>query len=254
MIRTAPIRAARPSAACLVGIGQGGPDKPLPLGRFGRSPFVRRYRTPAALLGALQGGEVAAAVRGTLAADEIAATLRSTPHGGRIQRGALLEPAAQVGVLLGPVGITEGRGAAARARFGLQAARELALHGLLTEAPLIAVLSIGRPQDAPRGARIAKSLRESERVVRQLRERGLDAFHAGVSLEDVLGHADIVIAPDGAAGNLAFRALHLTAGMPSLGGVLVGSPLRFVDTSRARTTFEDPLRLAAFLGRGGIAP
>jgi len=207
-----------------------------------------------ALLRALQAGEIAAAVRGTLAADEVAAALRPTPHGARIQRGALLEPGAQVGVLLGPVGITEGRGADARARFGMQAARELAMHGLLTEAPLIAVLSVGRPQDAARGARIARSLRESERVVRKLRDRGLDAFHAGVQIEDVLGQADIVIAPDGAAGNLAFRALHLTAGMPSLGGVLVGSPLRLVDTSRARTTFEDPLRMAAFLGRGGIAP
>jgi predicted methyltransferase MtxX (methanogen marker protein 4) len=215
---------------------------------------VRPYSTPGALLDALQRGEVAAAVRGTLPADEMIEALRSTPRGARIQRGALLEPAPELGVVLGPVGIAEGRGAQARARFGLAAARELALHGLLSESPLIAVLSIGRAQDAGRGARIARSLRESERVVRRLRERGLDAFHAGVQIEDVLRNSDIVIAPDGAAGNLAFRALHLAAGVPSFGGILVGSPLRFVDTSRARTSFEDPIRLAAFLGRGGVAP
>jgi predicted methyltransferase MtxX (methanogen marker protein 4) len=68
-----------------------------------------------------------------------------------------------------------------------------------------------------------------------------------VQLEDVLSDCDVVVMQDGAAGNLAFRALHLVAGMPSFGAPVLGLPFDLVDTSRARTSFEDPVRLAAFL-------
>lgn len=207
-----------------------------------------------ALLRALETGVLQAGVRGTLPAEGVVRAFEKQRWGRHLQRGVLLEARAGQGVLLGPVGITEGRGAAARARFGLQAASKLSAHGLLTEPPLVAVLSLGRPEDASRGARVARSLKESARVVDLLQRRGVDAFHVGVQLEDVLFDADIVIAPDGAAGNLAFRALHLAAGMRSFGGVLLGSPLAFVDTSRARASFEDPLRLAAYLARSARAP
>lgn len=248
------VAAARPGRRCAVGVGRASPADRLALGRFARSPFVRPVDDAEALLRALETGVLQAGIRGTLPAEAVVRALAKHRWGHRVQRGALLEPRAGQGVFLGPVGITEGRGASARARFGLQAASKLSDHGLLTEPPLVAVLSLGRPEDAPRGARIARSLKESARVVELLQRRGLDAFHAGVQLEDVIFDADIVVAPDGASGNLAFRALHLAGGMRSFGGILLGSPLAFVDTSRARASFEAPVRLAAYLASSGHAP
>lgn len=200
------------------------------------------------MVNALDSGEIDGAVRGNLPAKETSQAFDARHRGAAIQRAVLFEPKAGIGVLFGPVGITEGQGANARVAFGAGAVKLLLERGLSTEDPLVAVLSYGRAEDASRGARTASSLRESERVAKRLRAQGVDAFSAGVQLEDVLADADVVVAPEGTAGNLVFRALHLVGGMPSFGGLLVGSPLAFVDTSRARASFEDPVRLAAFLG------
>jgi len=244
---TRAIRTARPNAGRPVAIGRAAGNLALRLGRFENSPHVRTFGTARALVGALESGRVAAAVRGTLPAKRVVQQLERLAGGNPLCRGALLEPRPGRGVVLGPVGITEGGSAAARARFAVEAAGLLARAGLLSEPPLVAVLSIGRPEDAGRGAAVARSVAQSAHVVKLLESRGLDAFSAGVQLEDVLFDADIVVAPDGASGNLAFRALHLTAGMRSFGGLLLGLRLPFVDTSRARASFDDPLRLAAYL-------
>ncbi len=164
-----------------------------------------------------------------------------------LERAVLLEARSGQGVLFGPVGVAEGRGAAARTRFSLEAARSVEMLGLLSEPPLVAVLSLGRRDDARRGRHVARSIAESARVVSRLQQAGLDAFSAGIQIEEVLRDADIVVAPDGATGNLAFRALSLVGGLRSFGALVLGFALPFVDTTRSRASFEDPLRLAAFL-------
>lgn len=193
-------------------------------------------------MGALRAGKVAAGVRGALPPGEMMAAI-----GRSAGRAVLLEPRAGQGVLFGPVGVVEGRGPASRARFGALAARALVRYELATEDPLIAVLAYGRAEDASRGANVARSLREADKVVERLRRRGLDAFNAGAQIEDVMADADVVVAPDGASGNLAFRAMHLTAGVRSFGAIVLGAPFPFVDTSRRRASYEDPVRFASFL-------
>jgi predicted methyltransferase MtxX (methanogen marker protein 4) len=243
MIPTAPIHRSRPSPAARVGIG--GPKAPA--GRLRVGQGLARYPDARALVAAVRAGRVAAGVRGALPAGAFIDALGAdAPH---VQRGALLEPRRGRGVVLGPVGVMEGRSAGARARFAQEAAALLLHAGLLTEDPLIAVMAQGRPEDAPRGAPVARSLAQGHEVARRLERQGLDAFEAGVLIEDVLAHADIVVAPDGAAGNLLFRTLHFIAGVPSYGALCTGTKLTLVDTSRGRTSFEQPIRLAAYLAR-----
>jgi predicted methyltransferase MtxX (methanogen marker protein 4) len=194
---------------------------------------------------ALARGKIRGAVRGDLEAADFVRAFSQEASG--FQRGVFLEPKADNGVVLGPVGITDGVGTSARVAFATDAAEALERAELVTEDVLVAVLSIGRKRDASRSAAIAASLKESEAIVKALVAQGLDAFHAEVMLEDVIHSADIVVAPDGAAGNLAFRALHLVGGMRSYGALCLGGPPTLVDTSSARRSYEDPLRLAAYL-------
>ena len=254
MIPIAPVALARPLAASPVGIGCASLGEALPLGALARSKGLFRLEGASALISALRAGRVGAAVRGTLPAAEFMAALEGAAGPRRLQRAVLFEPKRGQGVLLGPVGISEGRGQAARAAFAGQACRLLGGRGLLTEAPLVAVLSVGRREDGGRGPQVARSLRESERVVGRLLASGVDAFSAGVQIEDVIRDVDVVVMPDGAAGNLAFRALHLVAGMRSFGAPVLGLPFDVVDTSRSRKSYADPLRLAAFLASSpGVA-
>jgi predicted methyltransferase MtxX (methanogen marker protein 4) len=252
MIDTRAIGRCAPGPEAVVGLGAAPGVGPPKAGGLSRSPFLRTYAEAPALVRALRGGAVGAGVRGTLAPAAVLAAL-APPAGRGLSRGVLLEPRPGQGVLFGPVGITEGRGVVPRGSFAAWAARTLIDYGLSSEDPLIAVLSSGRSEDGPRGAHIARSLAESARVVEGLEKRGLDAFHAGAQVEDVIGHADIVVAPDGASGNLAFRALHLVCGMRSFGALVLGARAPFVDTSRSRASFEDPVRLAAFLASAAAA-
>jgi len=254
LIPLSVVGSSRPSAECPVGIGCKARRERLPLGPFGRSAGVRKLEGAPALLRALRDGRVAAAVRGTLPAAAFLSALAGAPGAKGLQRAVLLEPKRGRGVLLGPVGISEGRGARAREAFAKAACGLLRDRGLLTEAPLVAVLSVGRSEDAGRGPHIARSLAESARVVRGLQACGLDAFAAGVQIEDVLADCDVVVMPDGAAGNLAFRTLHLVGGMRSFGAPVLGLPFDVVDTSRSRSSYADPLRLAAFLAASRSAP
>lgn len=247
MISTKPVRDARPLPSAPIGIGRA-PGGPAPaLGRFARSKAVRTFEGADALLEALESRQVACAIRGMLPAEPVMRAIAPRALGEVLERAVLLEARPAQGVLFGPVGVAEGRGATARTRFASEAARTLLELGLLSEPPLIAVLSLGRREDAGRGRHVAHSIAESAHVVARLQKAGLDAFWAGIQLEEVLRDADIVVAPDGATGNLAFRALCLVGGLRSFGALVLGFPLPFVDTTRSRASFEDPVRLAAFL-------
>lgn len=243
MIPTHPLRRSRPSAAAPVGVG----GRRAPAGRFRAGRGLVRYPDARSLVRAVRRGDVGAGVRGSLPAGAFVKALGK--DGAHLQRGVLLEPRPGRGVVLGPVGVVEGATAGARARFAQEAAALLLHARLLTEDPLIAVMATGRPEDASRGPAVARSVAQAQSVVRRLERQGLDAFSAGVLLEDVLLGADIVVAPNGASGNLLFRALHLVAHVPSFGALCTGTRLALIDTSRARASYEQPVRLAAYLAR-----
>ena len=186
----------------------------------------------------LADGEIEGAVRGNLPAGR---TMRAVAERFdiRVRRLALLELSGWA-FLLGPVGIDEGETASDRLGLVLGGAKLLQEMGI---APKAAVLSGGRMEDRGRCERVDLSLGEGEFIAARAREAGLQARHKGILIESCRGD-DIVMAPDGIAGNLIFRTLLLLCGANSFGAPVLMEKI-FVDSSRARGSFDGPVMLAS---------
>lgn len=186
----------------------------------------------------LAAGEVEGAVRGNLPAGRTMQAL-AEQFEIRVMRLALLELSGWA-FLLGPVGIDEGETVQDRLGLVLEGAKLLQQMGV---APKAAVLSGGRMEDRGRCERVDCSLAEGEQIAARAREAGLQARHKGILIESCRGD-DIVIAPDGISGNLIFRTLLLLCGANSLGAPVLMEKI-FVDSSRARGSFDGPVMLAS---------
>jgi predicted methyltransferase MtxX (methanogen marker protein 4) len=204
------------------------------------------HRDPAGLVDALVEGRVDAAVRGTLSAHETLPLLRDAAGTDRaIDRVALVDLGGRRTFLLTPVGIDEGVDLQERWTLLEGAARLATTLGAI---PRVAVMSMGRAEDAERGEAIAVSARECEALRSAAESAGFEAFCAGIQLERAVEDANVVVAPDGVTGNLIFRALHLVAGHDSWGAVALGvTPLVFVDTSREKADYLGAIHLARAL-------
>jgi predicted methyltransferase MtxX (methanogen marker protein 4) len=188
-----------------------------------------------------------AVVRGTLSTNDVIPRLLEGASITSARRAALIHIGQEDAFLLAPVGIDEGDDAAARWQL-LQDASELAI-SLGSEAH-VAVMSKGRDEDARRGAGIARSVRECHELRDRALERGYEAECVGILLENAVGTANVVIAPDGVAGNLVFRSLHYVAGNESWGALAMGLlPLVYVDTSRGKDDFIGAIRFARAIAR-----
>ncbi|MBW1867163.1 MAG: hypothetical protein JRI38_05395 [Deltaproteobacteria bacterium] len=110
----------------------------------------------------------------------------------------------------------------------------------------VAVLSGGRFEDAGRSEIVDKSLADGEVVAERLCELGIDAKHYGILIEDAIGDANVIVAPDGITGNLIFRTLTFLGGGGGFGAPVLAD-LVFVDTSRVKVKFSDAIILASAL-------
>ena len=108
----------------------------------------------------------------------------------------------------------------------------------------IAVMSGGRSGDKGRNASVDRSIGDALLLVERLLAQGYDAYHAEILLESAVKEANMVIAPDGMSGNLIFRALHFLGGCKALGAPVLNMEKVFIDTSRAKTDFNDSIALA----------
>ena len=186
----------------------------------------------------LAAGEIEGAVRGNLPAGR---TMRALAEQFqiRVRRLALLELSGWA-FLLGPVGIDEGESMPDRLELLLGGAKFLQSMGVVPQA---AVLSGGRMEDMGRCERVDRSLLEGELIAARAKEAGLLACHKGILIESCRGD-DIVIAPEGVSGNLIFRTLLLLCGGQSYGAPVLMDHI-FVDSSRARGSFDGPVMLAS---------
>ncbi|MHB8119145.1 MAG: methanogenesis marker protein Mmp4/MtxX [Methanothrix sp.] len=186
----------------------------------------------------LAASEIEGAVRGNLPAGR---TMRAVAEQFqiRVRRLALLELSGWA-FLLGPVGIDEGETLPDRLELLLGGAKFLQSMGVR---PRGAVLSGGRMEDMGRCERVDRSLAEGELIAARAQEAGLQARHKGILIESCRGD-DIVIAPDGICGNLIFRTLLLLCGAQSYGAPVLMDQI-FVDSSRARGSFDGPVMLAS---------
>lgn len=207
-------------------------------------PIVDSFDDPRLLVRALKNGTVDAAVRGTMSSAKILGELRIEFGLKEIMRTAVLEDSKGKPFLLTPVGIDEGVDMDSRLRLVLSSLSYFSAAGWRLE---VAVLSKGRQEDRGRSKEIETSLDEGERLVQRLKKDGLKVEHRTILLEDAVAKADLVVAPDGISGNLIFRAMHFVGGGKAYGAPVVNMKRVFVDTSRAKSDFMDPILLAAGL-------
>jgi len=195
------------------------------------------------LVDRLVGGRIDAAVRGTLGATKTLGYLKSALGVSRLARLALLTTADGVPFFLVPVGIDEGNSVADRVDLVYRSVNAIRRFGIIEK---VAVLSGGRFEDAGRSEIVDQSLADSEVVTGMLCERGIDAKHYGILIEDAIRAANVIVAPDGITGNLIFRTLTFLGGGGGFGAPVLAD-LVFVDTSRVKVKFSDAIMLASAL-------
>jgi putative methanogen marker protein 4 len=235
------------ASECIVGIGVPDPVLRTTAARLlekGCRVRLESYDSAGELVIALKNGRIDCAVRGTLPSTEVLAGLKDQFGLKTIARVALLADRMRKPFLLAPVGIDDGR--TMEERLGL-ARQTQSYFSELGWRLTVGVLSKGRAEDAHRGEDIKSSLEEGELIARELADAGVDASHYTILIERAVAEKDMVLAPDGVAGNLIFRTLHLVGGCEAYGAPVVNLTRVFVDTSRAKADMSDAVMLAAGL-------
>ena len=206
------------------------------------------FDDPVVLVDDLRGGRLDAGVRGALSSVGVLKALRSGYSIDSVWRTAVLSSSGGRPFMLTPVGIDEGR--TMRERLELVRAT-VAYFRPAGWQPIIGVLSGGRPEDAERGEDIRRSLEDGWEITEALRGDGLSAEHHHILVERAAAESELVVAPDGVTGNLMFRTLHFVGSGRAYGAPVVNLRAVFVDTSRAKADFAEPVLLAAGLADKG---
>jgi putative methanogen marker protein 4 len=202
--------------------------------------LVQTEDPASALVDLLEKGEIDGAVRGNLSATRVMKKIAKTFE-VRVRRLSLLA-LPEWSFFLAPVGIDEGDSISDRLNLAVLGAEYLKS---MDVEPRVSILSGGRMEDLGRSDRIDRTLAEAELVARLARDAGVRAEHRGILIETCRGD-DLIVAPDGISGNLIFRTLMLLSGATGFGAPVIMDPV-FVDSSRARKSFEGPIMLASAL-------
>jgi putative methanogen marker protein 4 len=205
--------------------------------------IIHSDRPEVELVDRLVSGRIDAAVRGTLGATGTLGYLKSVLGVSKLARHALLTTADGVPFFLVPVGIDEGNSVADRVDLVSKSVNAIRRFGITEK---VAVLSGGRFEDAGRSEIVDQSLADGEVVAERLCKLGIDATHYGILIEDAIGGANVLVAPDGITGNLIFRTLTFLGGGGGFGAPVLAD-LVFVDTSRMKVKFSDAIMLASAL-------
>lgn len=195
------------------------------------------------LVDLLATGHVDAAVRGTLSATKTLSYLKQVLDIENLYRVALLETPAGIPLFLAPVGIDEGTTREGKLEFIRKGAEHIRRFGV---EPRFAVLSGGRFEDRGRDPYVDRTLDDAEYVTQKAQEEGYNVRHYGILIEDAVGEANFILAPDGISGNLIFRTLVLVAGGFGYGAPVLMEKV-FVDTSRVGGHYAKAIMMASAL-------
>jgi predicted methyltransferase MtxX (methanogen marker protein 4) len=113
--------------------------------------------------------------------------------------------------------------------------------------PKVGILSGGRSEDRGRTKAVDLTLRSAAALTAQLQDLDIDATNYNILLEDAVKSSNVLVAPDGIAGNLIFRTLVFLGGGKGHGAPFFGIQYTFVDTSRSAAAFEDAILVARAL-------
>ncbi|MDO5853185.1 MAG: methanogenesis marker protein Mmp4/MtxX [Thermoplasmata archaeon] len=202
---------------------------------------VRIYDDPDELVSDLVSGEIGAAVRGDMPSDVLLPKLKAALGLRKLERAVLLEPAGGRLFMIAPVGIDEGWTDDQRFDISRRTADFARRVGMDDR---IAVMSGGRCEDRGRCPEVDKSIDSALALVDRLTAEGYDAYHCQILVENAIGEAGVIIAPEGITGNIMFRTLHFIGGARALGAPTVNAGKVFIDTSRAKTDYRDSIALA----------
>ncbi|MBN1677772.1 MAG: methanogenesis marker protein Mmp4/MtxX [Candidatus Thermoplasmatota archaeon] len=203
---------------------------------------LERFGDARELVRSLRSEDLDAAVRGTLSSSAVLTEIRGAFGIDEVMRAAIM--GASKTFVLAPVGIDEGMEASSRLRLAMHTLRYFAGVGWRLR---VGVLSKGRPEDRSRGSEIERSIDDGDSIAAALAEKGFEARHCGILVEEAIKDCDFVLSPDGVSGNLMFRTLHFVGGAKAYGAPVVDIERVFVDTSRAKEDFSEPIMLAAAL-------
>lgn len=233
-----------------VGIGLGSNTKAIELSvqeaQEEKIARVAVFNEPEALVAALETGEIQAAVRGTLSAKPTLESLKSQCGIKNILRVAFLQFTEDRIVLLAPVGVDEGHDVDERKELITQTCE---LFSWFRVEPKVGILSGGRLEDLGRHMRVDETLMQGERLTSWALDRGVQARHYGILVEQAFQNSNMVLTPDGITGNIIFRMLHFFGRGMGIGAPVVNLDKVFIDTSRDKEEYTSAIALASALSR-----
>ncbi len=225
-----------------VGIGRAPDSKFVETSvRVLNNPNVIIYSDPQKLAEDLGSGVIDAAVRGDMSSAKLLPLIKKAVGVDDLQRAVLMKYRGNV-FMLAPVGIDEGWTVDDKVQMAEKGATLLEKIGFSSQK--IAVMSGGRSDDIGRNDLVDKTITDAIEVVRQLKKKGYDAYHAQILIETAVDDADVIIAPHGIAGNIIFRTMHFLGNEVAMGAPALNGDKVFVDTSRMKTDFTDSIVLA----------
>ncbi len=199
--------------------------------------FIQTKTPEEMIITLLLDGKVDGIVRGSLSSSKFLTILKKRFVKDVLYRLALLETFEKHQFFFAPVGIDECKNAREKLTFVQEGARLLKK---LNIDPKIAILSGGREEDKGRGKDITSSIEEANEVVELAKRNEIHAIkNYNILIEDAIkDKANLIIGPEGIAGNLIYRTLiHLGAGK-SHGAIYLGLDKPVIDTSRVGPEFE----------------
>ena len=180
------------------------------------------------LANAILDDDIDAVVRGSLAASGVIKKVKENfPD---ISRATYVNGDGKE-FLLSPVGIDEGSTIDKKFKIAENCGEFLEKLG---KKPKIAVLADGRKGDYGRSEKISKSIDDSEKLTRLIKENtDFEVKNYYILIEQAIqDKCNVIIAPDGIIGNIIFRTLILVNSWPSYGAVTFGMDRVYIDTSR----------------------
>lgn len=200
------------------------------------------------LIELLVRGEIDGAVRGTLSATKTLSELKKSLDIPKLYRVALLETANGKPFFLAPVGIDEGNSVEDKVELIKRGVKLMKRLGIEAK---VGILSGGRFEDKGRDERVDRTLAEAELVTKKVCDLGISAKNYSILIEDAVGEANFIIAPDGISGNLIFRTLVFLGGGHGYGAPVLMDKV-FVDTSRVKDDFARAIMLASALKKPDV--